>query len=107
MQFQLNITAPEEAKPSEVVTLNIKTDPLSFVGLMAVDKSVLLMQTGNDFNEGSIFSDMDGLRSWAPEKNGRHSTYPGKDRGFVTLTNACYPHPSKLYNFYGYTHSTI
>lgn len=86
--LQLQITASDQAKPGDAVTLNIKTDPESYVGLLAVDQSVLLLQAGNDFNEQEIFNDLKCFDSESLPK----SSCAGRGSGFVTLTNACH-HP--------------
>ncbi|XP_075151009.1 CD109 antigen-like [Haematobia irritans] len=88
---KIEITAPEVAKASELVSVNIKTDPESFVGLLAVDQSVLLLKSGNDFEASNILSNIGRLHVTSPPDNGRHTSYPGKNSGFVTITNACYP----------------
>ena len=41
-------------EPGDNITLQITTDPLSQVHLLAVDQSVLLMQTGNDITQGDV-----------------------------------------------------
>ena len=40
----------EQTKPGEAVNVNVKASPFSHVGLLAVDKSVLLLDQGNDFS---------------------------------------------------------
>uniref|UniRef100_A0A1I8MBJ9 A-macroglobulin complement component n=1 Tax=Musca domestica TaxID=7370 RepID=A0A1I8MBJ9_MUSDO len=89
---QLLIDSPLAANASDEITLNIKTDPDSYVGLLAVDQSVLLMKSDNDLNGKEIFKDLDKFQSQSPNSNGRHNMYPGKDSGFVTITNGCYQH---------------
>lgn len=42
------------SKPGEDVDIQIKASPYSQVGLLAVDKSVLLMNKGNDFSVGQV-----------------------------------------------------
>ncbi|XP_005179179.1 alpha-2-macroglobulin isoform X3 [Musca domestica] len=88
---KIEITAPEQAKPSEEVTLNIKADPDSFIGLMGVDQSVLLLKAGNDLDPKSIKSDLNSYDTRTPYIRG-WGDYPGKESGLVTLTNANYPY---------------
>ncbi|KAM7352888.1 thioester-containing protein 2 isoform 4-T4 [Cochliomyia hominivorax] len=90
-QNKIEITAPKQAKPSEEVTLNIKTDPDSFVGLLGVDQSVLLLQSGNDLDSEKIINDLNSYQTSTPYVKG-YGTYPGKTSGLVTLTNANYPY---------------
>ncbi|XP_075152774.1 CD109 antigen-like [Haematobia irritans] len=89
---KLEISAPEEAKASDDVTLSIKTEPDSFVGLLGVDQSVLLLQSGNDLDEQTILSD---LHSYDSTSNfgGMFMNSPGMSSGFVTQTNAKLPTP--------------
>uniref|UniRef100_A0A1I8Q6D7 TEP1-F n=1 Tax=Stomoxys calcitrans TaxID=35570 RepID=A0A1I8Q6D7_STOCA len=90
------ITAPEQAKPSEEITLNIKADPDSFIGLLGVDQSVLLLQSGNDFDPKTIRNDLNSYDTRTPYVRG-YGEYPGKTSGLVTLTNANYPYNMELY----------
>ena len=41
-------------EPGDNITLDVTTDPLSQVHLLAVDQSVLLMKTGNDITQGDV-----------------------------------------------------
>ncbi|XP_016956435.1 alpha-2-macroglobulin [Drosophila biarmipes] len=53
LQNRIEIEAPEEVKPGSEVELVIKTPPKSFVGLLAVDQSVLLLGSNNDWDKRS------------------------------------------------------
>lgn len=79
------------AKPSEEVKLQVKADPDSFVGLLGVDQSVLLLKSGNDLSRDDIFSSLDKYRTTTPWQRG-YGRYPGESSGLVTLTNANYPY---------------
>ncbi|KAH8372685.1 hypothetical protein KR009_002838 [Drosophila setifemur] len=68
----IEISAPANAGPSDMVRLRVKTDPRSFVGLLGVDQSVLLLRSGNDLDRDQIFADL-----------GKHTT-----PDLVTMTNA-------------------
>ncbi|KAL7739077.1 hypothetical protein ACLKA6_011410 [Drosophila palustris] len=87
LQNHINITAPEEVKPGAEVELEIKTAPKSFVGLMAVDKSVLLLGNGNDLNKDSFGWRLGRFGTSTPWQGG-YSYYPGDRSGVVTMTNA-------------------
>ena len=43
-----------QTKPGEAVNVNVKASPFSQVGLLAVDKSVLLLDKGNDFSVSQV-----------------------------------------------------
>lgn len=44
----------QKAKPAEKVDLKIKADPQSLVSVLAVDKSILLLRTGNDITTQDV-----------------------------------------------------
>ncbi|XP_065357540.1 CD109 antigen-like isoform X6 [Calliphora vicina] len=96
---KIEITAPKQAKPSEEVTLNIKTDPDSFVGLLGVDQSVLLLQSGNDLDSNKIINDLSTYDTTTPYIRG-YGTYPGKASGLITQTNANYPYSTDYPRIY-------
>ena len=55
-------------EPGDNITLQIATDPLSQVHLLAVDQSVLLMATGNDITQGDVSQVLLTIWSNAKEK---------------------------------------
>ncbi|XP_002057612.2 CD109 antigen [Drosophila virilis] len=87
LQNQIQVTAPEEVKPGADVELEIKTAPQSFVGLMAVDQSVLLLGSNNDINKDSFGWRLGRFDTHTPWQGG-YSYYPGERSGVVTMTNA-------------------
>lgn len=87
LQNQLAITAPEEVKPGESVTLQIKTAPHSFVALTAVDQSVLLLGANNDLDKNSFSWRLGRYDTHTPWQGG-YSYFPGERSGVVTMTNA-------------------
>ncbi|XP_053958136.1 murinoglobulin-1-like [Anastrepha ludens] len=89
LQNQIDITAPTEVKPGETVPLHIKTVPHSFVGLTAVDQSVLLLGGSNDITSDEFRWRIGGYDTSTPWQGGS-SYYPGESSGVVTLTNADY-----------------
>ncbi|XP_032574215.1 CD109 antigen isoform X2 [Drosophila sechellia] len=91
----IDISAPTNAKPSEEVKLRIKTDADSFVGLLGVDQSVLLLKSGNDLSQDDIFNSLNKYQTSTPWMNG-YGRYPGQTSGLVTLTNANYPYNTEF-----------
>ncbi|XP_017097836.2 thioester-containing protein 1 allele S1 isoform X3 [Drosophila bipectinata] len=87
----IDIVAPVNAKPSEEVKLKVKTDADSFVGLLGVDQSVLLLKSDNDLNKDDIFNSLNKYKTSTPWLRG-YGRYPGQTSGVVTLTNANYPY---------------
>ncbi|XP_017152345.1 CD109 antigen isoform X6 [Drosophila miranda] len=91
----IEISAPADAKPSEEIKLRVKTDADSFVGLLGVDQSVLLLKSGNDLNRDEIFNSLSKYQTTTPYRRG-FGRYPGETSGLVTLTNANYPYNTDL-----------
>ncbi|KAH8405167.1 hypothetical protein KR222_007055, partial [Zaprionus bogoriensis] len=87
LQNQIEIKAPAEVKPGEEVALEITTAPKSFVGLIAVDQSVLLLGSNNDLNKNSFDWRLSRYDTHTPWQGG-YSYYPGERSGVVTMTNA-------------------
>ncbi|XP_026844066.1 CD109 antigen isoform X4 [Drosophila persimilis] len=87
----IEISAPADAKPSEEIKLRVKTDSDSFVGLLGVDQSVLLLKSGNDLSRDEIFNSLSKYQTTTPYRRG-FGRYPGETSGLVTLTNANYPY---------------
>ncbi|XP_023305796.2 CD109 antigen-like isoform X4 [Lucilia cuprina] len=98
-QNKIEITAPKQVKPGEEVKLNIKTDPESFVGLLGIDQSVLLLKSGNDLDSEKIINDLNSYATTTPYIKG-HGTYPGRTSGLITQTNANYPYSQDDYPIY-------
>ncbi|XP_044316278.1 CD109 antigen-like isoform X4 [Drosophila rhopaloa] len=92
------ISAPVDAKPSEEVKLRVKTDADSFVGLLGVHQSVLLLKSGNDLNRDDIFNSLNKYQTSTPWQRG-YGRYPGQTSGLVTLTNANYPYSTDILRF--------
>ncbi|XP_036328143.1 CD109 antigen-like isoform X5 [Rhagoletis pomonella] len=102
----IDISAQPQAKPGEDVQLQIKTDPESFVGLLGVDQSVLLLKSGNDINKDQIFNSLSNFEASTPWMRG-YGRYPGQESGVVTMTNANYPYNDALRHHYLIRHYPI
>ncbi|XP_073823483.1 CD109 antigen-like [Musca autumnalis] len=89
LQNKISITAAEQVKPGQEVALKIKTAPNSFVGLMAVDQSALLLRSNNDIHASDVIWAYGSYTTRTPEQGG-YSYYPGRIAGCITLTNADY-----------------
>ncbi|XP_051859036.1 CD109 antigen isoform X11 [Drosophila albomicans] len=100
----IEISAPLEAKPSEEVKLKVKTDADSYVGLLGVDQSVLLLKSGNDLSRDDIFNGISNFKTSTPWQRG-YGRYPGETSGLVTLTNADYPYDTDFSPRYAYRQS--
>ncbi|XP_065072649.1 thioester-containing protein 1 allele S3-like isoform X6 [Ochlerotatus camptorhynchus] len=86
-----------ESKPGQDVDITISTNPDSYVGLLGVDQSVLLLKSGNDLTTGKVFDDLKTYeeasygayrkKRFAPWR--RQSYYDDfNDAGAIIMTNA-------------------
>ncbi|XP_016958760.1 alpha-1-macroglobulin-like [Drosophila biarmipes] len=87
LQNKIEIEAPEEVKPGAEVDLMIKTAPKSFVGLLAVDQSVLMLGGNNALDKDHWSSRLGSYNTTTPWQGG-YSAFPGARTGVVTMTNA-------------------
>lgn len=69
----------------------MKTDADSYVGLLGVDQSVLLLKSGNDLSKDDVFNGLNKYETSTPWQQG-YGNYPGQSSGLVTLTNINYPY---------------
>ncbi|XP_021702199.1 CD109 antigen isoform X8 [Aedes aegypti] len=94
LKVQLSKT---ESKPGQDVDITISTNPDSYVGLLGVDQSVLLLKSGNDLTTGKVFDDLKTYeeavylqyrrKRFAPWR--RFNYYDDfNDAGAVIMTNA-------------------
>lgn len=112
LQNFLKVTLSKaESKPGENVDIVVNTNPDSYVGLLGVDQSVLLLKSGNDITSGQVFEE---LKMYEQPSYGyyrrkrftpwRHyNTYDDfNDVGATIMTNANEP-PRPMY-YYGPIH---
>uniref|UniRef100_A0A1A9W1S6 TEP1-F n=1 Tax=Glossina brevipalpis TaxID=37001 RepID=A0A1A9W1S6_9MUSC len=97
-QNEIEITGPDTAKPGQEITLNVKTDPNSYVGLLGVDQSVLLLKSGNDIDPRAILNDFKTYEHKATLTHRNVYKIPGENSGLVVMTNSHYPY--KVFNVF-------
>lgn len=49
----------DTAKPGQMVDINVKSNPNAYIGLLGIDKSVLLLRSGNDLDRESIWQELE------------------------------------------------
>lgn len=49
----------KQARPGQEVDITVISKPNSYVGLLGVDQSVLLLRKGNDLDKSQIFNELD------------------------------------------------
>uniref|UniRef100_T1PK35 TEP1-F n=1 Tax=Musca domestica TaxID=7370 RepID=T1PK35_MUSDO len=84
---KVSITAPKKVKPGEEVTLELKAQPKSLVGVLAVDLGVYLLDPSYELKKYHI---LDSLRSDITRIPMLALVYPGLLSGVITMTNAHY-----------------
>lgn len=77
----------EEAKPGQEVELTVKTKPNSFVGLLGVDQSVLLLKTGNDITNKEVVEEMKSYGSSGKDEERSNTQSLIEESELVVLTN--------------------
>ncbi|XP_038106498.1 CD109 antigen isoform X9 [Culex quinquefasciatus] len=103
LQNFLKVTLSKaESKPGEDVDIVVNTNPDSYVGLLGVDQSVLLLKSGNDITSGQVFDELKMYeqpsygyyrrKRFAPWRH--YNTYDDfNDVGATIMTNANEPPP--------------
>lgn len=52
-------TVPEATEPGQAVDLTVRSNPNSFIGLLGVDKSVMILRGGNDLAYDEIWNELE------------------------------------------------
>ncbi|XP_055295249.1 thioester-containing protein 1 allele R1-like isoform X3 [Sitodiplosis mosellana] len=93
-----------QARPGQEVDITVVSKPNSYIGLLGVDQSVLLLRKGNDFDKSQIFNELDEYS----RKQSNPSRHYGIDEwedfassGAILLTNA---RPTENHNDYDYVY---
>lgn len=60
--IDLDVT-PNSAKPGQIVDINVKSNPNSYIGLLGIDKSCLILRSGNDLAQDEIWNELDLFHS--------------------------------------------
>lgn len=83
----------EQAKPGEILNITVSTKPNSYIGLLGVDQSVLLLKKGNDIEKSAVFEELEKYnektrwnRRWYGDYYGSYSDF--ESSGAAIITNA-------------------
>ncbi|KAK6619003.1 hypothetical protein RUM44_003385 [Polyplax serrata] len=77
LQNYVNIEAkPSTTEPGKPVELTIQAKPNSYVGVLGIDQSVLLLKTGNDITQDDVLQELHSYDS------GDHSPYSSYQNSF-------------------------
>lgn len=74
--IELNVT-PDTAKPGQTVDINVKSNPKSYIGLLGIDQSVLLLRSGNDLAQDEVWNELDMFNS---QTSYRHFDYDDSEK---------------------------
>lgn len=47
-----------QTKPGDIINITVRSEPKSYVGIMGVDQSVLLLRGGNDIEKSAVTDDL-------------------------------------------------
>lgn len=72
MQVQLDLSTMQ-ASPGQDIDITISSKPNSYIGLLGVDQSVLLLRKGNDLEESQVFNELGEYSKTANSTNGSYS----------------------------------
>uniref|UniRef100_A0A1I8MYQ6 TEP1-F n=1 Tax=Musca domestica TaxID=7370 RepID=A0A1I8MYQ6_MUSDO len=84
---KVSIMAPKQVKPGAEVNLEVRAQPKSLVGILAVDLGVYLLDPSYDFKKEKMLEALQQDTSRLPFLA---LVYPGLMSGVLTLTNAHY-----------------
>ncbi|XP_037031199.1 CD109 antigen-like isoform X2 [Bradysia coprophila] len=94
-------TSATQAKPGQNIDITVSTKAGSFVGLLGVDQSVILLKDGNDLSKSEVLSELDEYN------RGRYSQWTDYNgwqdfKNVVLLTNAIEPERREVIEYYDY-----
>lgn len=55
----IDLDAPDTAKPGQIVDINVRSNPNAYIGLLGIDKSVLILRSGNDLSRDEIWNEIE------------------------------------------------
>lgn len=62
----------ETTKPGEIVDINVTSNPKSYIGLLGIDQSVLLLRSGNDLAQDEIWNELEMFHSNVKRRSYSH-----------------------------------
>lgn len=77
-----------ELLPGDEITISVASNPNSYVGLLGVDQSVLLLKSGNDIDKNVIFSEINQYNEINEYNNVYSSDYDWRTRYDFETSNA-------------------
>ncbi|XP_035781248.1 CD109 antigen-like isoform X2 [Anopheles albimanus] len=85
-----------DVKPGDAIDISVKANEESFVGLLAVDQSVLLNKAGNDLTRDCVAKELEAYETARNHSFYHHHDFPDfQDAGAVFISNAHVDHEEK------------
>lgn len=84
---EIELSKPE-VLPGDEIAISISTNPNSYVGLLGVDQSVLLLKSGNDIDKSAIFSEINEYSEVSEYNYGYSADYDWRTRSDFERSNA-------------------
>lgn len=83
----------DQGKPGDQVSITVSTKPNSYVGLLGVDQSVLLLKKGNDLDKSAVFEELGKFNERTRWERRFYGSYYGSyadfdSSGAAIITNA-------------------
>lgn len=91
-------TSKTETKPGANLDISVSASPNSFVGLLGVDQSVLILKKGNDIEESTVFEELESFNNvdhynyeWTSDYDWRtHRDFDASETVLITNANKQY-----------------
>lgn len=70
--------ATQKALPGQDIDITITSKPNSFIGLLGIDQSVLLLKKGNDLDKAEVLDELDqySRNYYPPSRRDKRFSYP-------------------------------
>lgn len=88
---------PKIAKPGQIVDINVKSNPNSYIGLLGIDKCVKILRGGNDLAHDEIWNELELFHSEVKRRSydyentkKRNLYYTNEWKDFAVSFNAIY-----------------
>lgn len=78
-----------EATPGQEVDITVISKPNSYIGLMGIDQSVLLLREGNDLDQTEVFSELE-MYSKRGQSYGKWNTKTSLDFSVRCVDRNCF-----------------
>lgn len=86
---QIDIKIPKsQVNPSEQIDICITSNPNSFIGLLGVDQSVLVLKKGNNIEESAVIDDLKHYNEVSRKYDKRIPIYQYKEKKYLDFESS-------------------